>query len=153
MRCGARWRTGRQAGGGGRPRCKQRAGERSTVDGGAGHGEERTENILYMPVTLDVSKSSSWLNADASMNMALMSLTLDVAKCSSWLNTTAPRNMELMSLTLDVSKDSGWLNADALCRESKGGGNVVQGEVHGLAGGRRRATTPRTQRAEERARL
>ena len=30
------------AGGGGRPRCKQRAGEGSTADMGAGQGEERT---------------------------------------------------------------------------------------------------------------
>ena len=65
---------------------------------GVGHGEERTRNILYMLVTLEVSKLS------------------------------------------------GWLNALAYCRESKGG-NAVQGEVYGSAGGRRQATTPRTQRA------
>ena len=32
---------------------------------GAGHGEERTENITSMVVTLEVSKLSGWLNADA----------------------------------------------------------------------------------------
>ena len=32
---------------------------------GAGHGEERTWNMRYMVVTLDVSKLSGWLNADA----------------------------------------------------------------------------------------
>ena len=32
---------------------------------GAGHGEERTENMLYMSVTSQVSKLSGWLNADA----------------------------------------------------------------------------------------
>ena len=32
---------------------------------GAGHGEERTTNIWYMVVTLDVSKLSGWLKADA----------------------------------------------------------------------------------------
>ena len=32
---------------------------------GAGHGEERTWNMLYMSVTLEVSKLSGWLNADA----------------------------------------------------------------------------------------
>ena len=32
---------------------------------GAGHGEERTQNIQRMSVTLDVSKLSGWLNADA----------------------------------------------------------------------------------------
>ena len=32
---------------------------------GAGHGEERTWNMLFMVVTLVVSKLSGWLNADA----------------------------------------------------------------------------------------
>ena len=32
---------------------------------GAGHGEERTENMRFMSVTLEVSKLSGWLNADA----------------------------------------------------------------------------------------
>eukprot|EP00964_Phaeocystis_antarctica_P140127 scaffold104919_cov27-Phaeocystis_antarctica.AAC.1 len=32
---------------------------------GAGHGEERTPNMLRMSVTLEVSKLSGWLNADA----------------------------------------------------------------------------------------
>ena len=32
---------------------------------GAGHGEERTKNIRFMLVTLEVSKLSGWLNADA----------------------------------------------------------------------------------------
>ena len=32
---------------------------------GAGHGEERTKNIHCMSVTLEVSKLSGWLNADA----------------------------------------------------------------------------------------
>ena len=32
---------------------------------GAGHREERTENIWIMLVTLEVSKLSGWLNADA----------------------------------------------------------------------------------------
>ena len=31
----------------------------------AGHGEERTRNMLPMFVTLEVSKLSGWLNADA----------------------------------------------------------------------------------------
>ena len=33
---------------------------------GAGHGEERTANMAFMAVTLEVSKFSGWLNADAS---------------------------------------------------------------------------------------
>ena len=32
---------------------------------GAGHGEERTWNMFRMPVTLEVSKLSDWLNASA----------------------------------------------------------------------------------------
>ena len=32
---------------------------------GAGHGEERTVNMLPMFVTLDVSRLSGWLNANA----------------------------------------------------------------------------------------
>ena len=32
---------------------------------GAGHGEERTSNMCIMFVTLEVSKLSGWLNADA----------------------------------------------------------------------------------------
>ena len=32
---------------------------------GAGHGEERTLNIWFMVVTLEVSKLSGWLNTDA----------------------------------------------------------------------------------------
>eukprot|EP00964_Phaeocystis_antarctica_P058134 scaffold34462_cov56-Phaeocystis_antarctica.AAC.3 len=32
---------------------------------GAGHGEERTCNMPYMAVALEVSKLSGWLNADA----------------------------------------------------------------------------------------
>ena len=32
---------------------------------GAGHGEERTQNMPCMVVTLEVSKLSGWLNADA----------------------------------------------------------------------------------------
>ena len=43
-------------------------------------------------------------------------------------------------MTLEVSKLSGWLNDDACCRESREG-HTVWGEVCGLVGGRRRATT------------
>ena len=41
----------------------QLAGEGSTAGLGAGHGEERTWNMRYMLVTLEVSKLSGWLNA------------------------------------------------------------------------------------------
>ena len=55
--------AGRREGGG----CKQGAREGSTIDCrfGAGDWEERTVNIQPMLVTLEVSKLSGWLNADA----------------------------------------------------------------------------------------
>ena len=37
--------------------------------------------------------------------------------------------MLAMFVTPEVSKLSGWLNADADCRESKGVGSTVRGEV------------------------
>ena len=79
-----------------------------------------------------------------------MSLTLDVSKLSRWLNADAPSdadsnrrrateertlNMYCMVVTLEVSTLSGWLSAFALCRESKGG-NTALGEVRA---GRREA--------------
>ena len=56
--------------GGGRRRAagdrgKQRAGLGLDCRLGVGHGEERTKNIRFMLVTLEVSKLSGWLNADA----------------------------------------------------------------------------------------
>ena len=60
----------RAAGAGGwreRSRPKQRAGENPTAD--TALGAEHTWNMRYMVVTLDVSKLSGWLNADARRNM------------------------------------------------------------------------------------
>ena len=64
IQCGARC-DGRQAGG--RRAIAGHAACRAGLDCrfGAGHGEERTENIQPMSVTLEVSKLSGWLNADA----------------------------------------------------------------------------------------
>ena len=58
--------AGREAGGR-RVTAVQAAcrGEGSTAVSGAGHGEERTQNMRYMLMTLEVSKLSGWLNADA----------------------------------------------------------------------------------------
>ena len=47
---------------------------------GVGHGEERTKNIRFMLVTLEVSKLSGWLNADAPQNMPYMFVTLEVSQ-------------------------------------------------------------------------
>ena len=55
----------REAAGGGRPRCTQRAGAGLDCRLGAGHGEERTANMDCMVVTPEVSKLSGWLNAAA----------------------------------------------------------------------------------------
>eukprot|EP00964_Phaeocystis_antarctica_P117932 scaffold81772_cov49-Phaeocystis_antarctica.AAC.5 len=57
-------RAGRQEAAGDRG-ARSVQGEGSTADRGPGHGEERTENMLSMVVTLEVSKLSGWLNADA----------------------------------------------------------------------------------------
>ena len=43
---------------------------------------ERTINMRAMSVTLDVSRLSGWLNANAWLNMYPMSVTLDVSKLS-----------------------------------------------------------------------
>ena len=63
IRCGARC-----ASGGGRRRATAvhaACGGGLDCRFGAGHGEERTPNMALMSVTLEVSKLSSWLNADA----------------------------------------------------------------------------------------
>ena len=55
-------RAGRRAGK--QRRCTQHAGERARLkDSGARARAERTRNISYICVTLDVSKLSGWLNA------------------------------------------------------------------------------------------
>ena len=59
-------RTGRREGLGWRRRNRHTHGEGPTQGcGGQGARAERTENIQPMSVTLDVSKLSAWLNADA----------------------------------------------------------------------------------------
>ena len=45
-----------------------------------------------------------------------MFVTLEVSKLSGWLNADALRNMSPMFVMLEVSKLSGWLNALATCR-------------------------------------
>ena len=49
----------------GRRRRKHTAGRAQLWRWLAGHAQERTWNMRYMVVTLDVSKLSGWLNADA----------------------------------------------------------------------------------------
>ena len=42
-----------------------------------------------------------------------MVVTLEVSKLSGWLNADAPENISDIVVTLEVSKLSGWSNADA----------------------------------------
>ena len=58
-------RAGRREGVWGRRRCKQGAGRTRLRRLLAGARAERTPNIMYMSVTLDVSKLSGWLNMSA----------------------------------------------------------------------------------------
>ena len=93
-----------------------------------------------MVVTLEVSKLSGWLNADASCRESNRGHAVRGEGAGQQTGATASsmqvrarlqigdrtgvertRNMKLMSVTLEVSKPSGWLNADAYCRGSKGG--------------------------------
>ena len=108
---------------------------------GAGHGEERTKNMPPMLVTPDVSKLSSWLNANAYCRESNGGHTMrgevragrreavgggDASSAhgrarlqigSRARGEERTRNIEPMFVTLEVSKLSGWLNADAYCRE------------------------------------
>ena len=61
----------------------------SIADWGHRHGEERTWNMFFTVVTLDVSKLSGWLNTDARTNICCMVVTLDVSKLSGWLKASA----------------------------------------------------------------
>ena len=61
------------------------------------------------------------VRAGRTVNMALMSVTLEVSRLSGWLNADADINMKYISVTLEVSRLSGWLNADADCRVTQGG--------------------------------
>ena len=101
-----------------------------------------------MDVTLDVSKLSGWLNADAycreskgghTVRASLGELRVGGGKVAGaggassaltkgsvadWGHRHGEErtwNISFMVVTLDVSKLSGWLNADAYCRESEGG--------------------------------
>ena len=103
----------------------------------------RTSNILLMSVTLDVSRLSGWLNADAYCRVTRRHVEGDTSgkrredawgRCdgarrahggTDWaLGAARARvlrtlNMPYMVMTLDVSKLSGWLNADARYRVAR----------------------------------
>ena len=99
-------------------------------------------NMDCIVVTLDVSRLSGWLNADAYCQVAKGSkrgLTCGLECGRAWgrrrckqragrarlwrlrVRARAERteNMEPIAVTLDVSRLSGWLNANAICRVQK----------------------------------
>jgi hypothetical protein len=114
--------------------------------GGAMHGTrlrlgaraERTSNMRFMSVTLDVSKLSGWLSADACCRFKRRACdevragrreVAERRRSASGVHGKGPtqgmgararagrtRNMLFMFVTVDVSKLSVWLNADATCR-------------------------------------
>eukprot|EP00964_Phaeocystis_antarctica_P032218 scaffold18260_cov57-Phaeocystis_antarctica.AAC.2 len=121
--------------------------------------------MLNMLVTLEVSKLSGWLNADARCRESkgghaarcegAGQQTGVTASSEQWrLNcrfgavtgVERTRNISCMLVTLEVSKLSGWLNADAYCRGSKGG-HVRYGTMCGPADGRRQAAGDRGARS------
>ena len=146
---------------------------------GAGQGEERTENMKLMVVTLEVSKLSGWLSADASCRESKGGHAVGAGRGAPagagwrWRATAVKAafraglhcrlgaknreertpNMPPMSVTLEVSKLSGWLNDDAPCRESKGGHTVCGAWRY--AGGRAAGggATAAASNVQERARL
>ena len=81
--------------------------------------------------------------------MPYMFVTLEVSKLSGWLNADALKNMYCMFVTLEVSKLSGWLNALAYCRESQGGHTMWEEVQSTGSGGRWRATAVHARRAGE----
>ena len=121
-------------------------GKGPTKAWGARARAERTENIWLMSVTLEVSKLSGWLNAEADCQVegrACCDVGGErcepgggracgvVAARQKWHARGRPdsrlggqkgmrrkrtSNMELMVVTLEVLKLSGWLKADAPCR-------------------------------------
>ena len=158
----------------------QRVGQGSILQiVGAGHREERTENMKLMVVTLEVSKLSGWLSADASCRESKGGHAVGAGRGAPagagwrWRATAVKAafraglhcrlgaknreertpNMPPMSVTLEVSKLSGWLNDDAPCRESKGGHTVCGAWRY--AGGRAAGggATAAASNVQERARL
>ena len=76
-----------------------------------------------------------WAVRKRTKNMPNIELTLDKSKLSGWLKADAWLNMAIMLVALDVSRLRGWLNEDASCRVKKGKGEK-RGATCGLGGGR-----------------
>ena len=122
-----------------------------------------TPNMWRMFVTLDVSRLSVWLNADACCRVERREYKVgDVRrgdgrglvgrKRCGMAGADRTENMLTMFKTLDVSRLSGWLNADACCRVERRARGEARQEVRRLGGGataaqaicRRRDPTVRT---------
>jgi len=128
--------------------------------GAKGTRGERTWNMVLMVVTLEVSKLSGWLKANAYCRVEGRACDAGGERCEPgggracgvcgggtqeactgvgptqglWgprARAERTRNMLLMSLTLEVSMLSGWLKAFASCR--------VEGRAHAMRGGEVRA--------------
>ena len=82
-----------------------RTGRARLKAGGGRARAERTENMDCMLVTLDVSRRSGWLNADARSNISLISVTPDVFQLEkSSLKFAKSRNSPLMSVIDETSQ-------------------------------------------------
>ena len=88
----------------------------------------RTWNMAPMSVTLDVSKLSGWLNADAPCRVERREHVMQGEAATGVMRAREERTLNIwdMSLTLDVLKLSDWLNTDARCRgiRAHGGGRA-----------------------------
>ena len=105
---------------------------------------ERTESMELIAVTLDVSRLSGWLKADAPCRVKKEAEQAGrhaggrgwgrrrrreqragkapTVQAEGRARAERTENMEPIVVTLDVSKLSGWLNADAFCREKRAQG-------------------------------
>eukprot|EP00964_Phaeocystis_antarctica_P004735 scaffold2566_cov54-Phaeocystis_antarctica.AAC.1 len=92
-----------------------------------------------MVVTLDVSKLSGWLNADARCRVERRACDagpeVQAGRLGARARAERTENIWTMVVTLDVSKLSGWLNADARCRVERRACDAGQ-NVGREAGGR-----------------
>ena len=93
----------------------------------------------YMVVTLDVSRLSGWLNADADCRVERRAY--EAGRGEVWARKQEvcrrrrrkqragkrTQNMLDMPVTLDVSRLSGWLNVDAPCRVERRAYNAGRG--------------------------
>eukprot|EP00964_Phaeocystis_antarctica_P100005 scaffold65736_cov48-Phaeocystis_antarctica.AAC.2 len=171
--CGEGRRAGREAGGGGRPRCKQGPGRARLQirgrarggahpehvahirDGGRVEAQRLVEHRRALP-RVERRACGAGRGSDREVGgrraTAVHAARRGGLDCSFGAGHGEERtaNMAAMFVTLEVSKLSGWSNADTACGESKGG-HTVRDDVRA---GRRRAVDDRGARsAQERARL